>query len=317
MTRDWGTKRNNQKERNNLNAWEHLRITKEEPMTYQFIKDYKNNDAYRLSFNRLARQTFSIDFEKWYQEGFWNENYVCYSFHMGNEIVSNASLNTMELIIEGTIKKAIQIGTVMTDPSHRRQGLALKLISKILEDYDPLYHLYFLAADDEAVPLYEKCGFKYSPENKYLVDLSGYKLLDKPLEPVRLKKDIMLALKRKSEPLSEVLSARGDQHVLMFYYTLGFENCIYEALEEVYAIFEVKDSTLHLYDILSDRKVNLMELIECITPKTVNKIFLHFTPEKPIKGLKVELDETSNWMIRSKGNFSFPKYARFPRISQT
>ena len=59
-------------------------------MTLHFISDYKNDPAYRLSFNELAGKTFGIDFEKWYQLGFWNDRYVCYSFAEGNRIVARA-----------------------------------------------------------------------------------------------------------------------------------------------------------------------------------------------------------------------------------
>ena len=84
--------------------------------TYEFIKDYKTNDQYRLSFNNLAMETFGIDFETWYQQGHWNENYICYSYLKEDRVISNVSLNTMELMLDGKKQKAIQIGTVMTDP---------------------------------------------------------------------------------------------------------------------------------------------------------------------------------------------------------
>lgn len=37
---------------------------------YQFIKDYKDNEQYRLSFNNLAKTIFELDFELWYQQGY-------------------------------------------------------------------------------------------------------------------------------------------------------------------------------------------------------------------------------------------------------
>jgi len=285
--------------------------------TYQFIKDYKDKTNYRLSFNNLAKKTFGIDFEAWYQQGFWNDNYICYSYLKDDEVISNVSLNTMELIIAGKVQKAIQIGTVMTDPDYRRQGLAYKLIQKVLEDYDQAYELYFLAADDEAVPLYEKCGFKLNNENKYVIDLTDYKKIEKPLKPMNVSPSKMLEIKKQSEPLSNVLCARGDEHVLMFYYTLGFRNLIYKLEHDVYTIFEIDEDKLHLYDILSSKKVNLQEIIEQITPENVKTAYFHFTPDQHIKNLKASIDISSNWMIRTTSNKSFPKLARFPKISQT
>lgn len=43
------------------------------------VKNYKENEALRLSFNGLAGKTFGLDFEDWYQNGFWKENYIPYS----------------------------------------------------------------------------------------------------------------------------------------------------------------------------------------------------------------------------------------------
>ena len=285
--------------------------------TYKFIKDYKKNNHYRSSFNRLAKKIFDIDFEAWYQEGFWNDNYICYSYIKDDEVISNVSLSTMELIIDGRKQKAIQIGTVMTDPEYRRQGLAYQLMEKIFDDYDLNYELYFLAADDDAVPLYKKCGFEPNNENQYVVDVSTYQLIEKPLEPTLVSKATMLEIKKLSQPLSNVLSATGDEHVLMFYYTLGFKNSIYRLEHDMYAIFEIDGDHLNLFDILSPFKVNLQELIQQITPKHVKSVFCHFTPDQPVKNLKVSLDTSSNWMVRTTSSKCFPKLARFPRISQT
>lgn len=285
--------------------------------TYQFIKDYKNNDHYRLSFNNLAKKTFGIDFENWYQQGFWNDHYICYSYLKDEEVVSNVSLSTMELIIDGKKQKAIQIGTVMTDPEHRRQGLAYQLMQRVLKDYDSDYELYFLAADEDAISLYEKCGFKIRDENQYIVDLTGYSKLEKPLEHMDVPGKELLEIKKQSRPISNVLSATDAEHVLMFYYTLGFSSFIYHPQSDIYTIFEIKGNQLHLYDILSPRKVNLKDLIEQITPKEVETVFCHFTPDEPIEGLKASIDLPSGWMTRTLSNIDFPELARFPRISQT
>ena len=284
---------------------------------YEFMKDYKNNTQSRLSFNRLAKKTFGIDFETWYQDGFWGDSYICYSYLKDGEVISNVSLSTMELIIDGRKQKAIQIGTVMTSPDYRRQGLAYQLLQKIFEDYDSAYELYFLAADKEAVSLYEKCGFEQISENQYTIDLTGYELLEDPLEPLDVSKETMLKIKRLSQPLSNILSAIGDEHVLMFYYTLEFKDSIYRPKDDVYTIFEIEEDKLNLYDILSPNKVNLEELIQQITPKTVRTVICHFTPDQPVKNLMASIDTSGGWMIRSTSGKSFPKLARFPRISQT
>lgn len=102
--------------------------------------DYKDDEVLRKSFNALAIETFAkgLDFEPWYQEGYWNNRYICYSFVDDNQVVSNVSANRMVICEDGVLKEAIQIGTVMTHPDYRKRGLASKLIHRVLEDLDLL-----------------------------------------------------------------------------------------------------------------------------------------------------------------------------------
>lgn len=284
---------------------------------YKFIKDYKDNDKLRLSFDALAKETFGISFETWYQNGYWNENYICYSYFDGDDIVSNVSMNTMELLVAGEKKRAIQIGTVMTKESYRRKGFALDLMHKVFEDYDDHYDFYFLAADDDAIVLYEKCGFRARSENKFKIDLSGYELSrTKVLEPVEIDGDVLLRYKRAAQPLSQAIWGLDTDHVFMFYYTLGFSQIVYK-VEDAYAIFEIKEDVMHLYDIIAYQEIDIETFIRRAAPKGTTQVICHFTPEGDIKGLSHEKDENSSWMIRSSVGDIFPPDSRFPMITQT
>ncbi len=46
---------------------------------FDYVFDYKSENVLRLSFNNMTQQVFGIDFENWYQKGFWSENYICHS----------------------------------------------------------------------------------------------------------------------------------------------------------------------------------------------------------------------------------------------
>ncbi len=96
----------------------------------KLIIDYKNNNNYRYSFNELAKNTFGINFEKWYNLGFWNDNYICYSYFANNSIISNVSASLIDLVINNQNYKAILIGTVMTHLDFRNQGLSLEYFYK-------------------------------------------------------------------------------------------------------------------------------------------------------------------------------------------
>lgn len=99
-------------------------------------KNYRNNDALRASFNRLAEKTFGLNFENWYQNGFWQDNYIPYSVVIDGEVVSNVSVNACNMNYKGKIVKLIQLGTIMTDNDHRGKGYAGALMKEVIKDYD-------------------------------------------------------------------------------------------------------------------------------------------------------------------------------------
>ncbi|WP_083205196.1 hypothetical protein [Bacillus sp. FJAT-27264] len=71
------------------------------------VSDYKDNKAYRDSFNKLTTLAFDINFEVWYQKGFWDDRYICYSFLRDSEVIANVSVSKMDVVINGLNKKAI------------------------------------------------------------------------------------------------------------------------------------------------------------------------------------------------------------------
>ncbi len=84
----------------------------------ELIKNYRDNEMLRKSFNALAMKTYGLDFEDWYQNGYWGEAYTPYSIVEEGKIVANVSVNTMDFILDGSRKHVIQLGTVMTDEAY-------------------------------------------------------------------------------------------------------------------------------------------------------------------------------------------------------
>lgn len=101
---------------------------------YQLISDYKQNERHKESFNELAKHVFELDFKEWYNKGCWNDNFICYSYVDGEKVIANASINKMVIVSDGEEYKAIQVGTVMTHPDYRHQGLAAKLMDHIIKN---------------------------------------------------------------------------------------------------------------------------------------------------------------------------------------
>lgn len=136
---------------------------------YKIIKNVKDNKIYRDSFNALAAQTFGLNFEDWYQNGYWKENYIPYSIwtESAGAIVANVSVNPMTFNRNGQILHLIQLGTVMTAPEYRGQGLSRILMEEIAKDYDGTVDGIFLFGNDSVLEFYPRFGFRAVKEVQY------------------------------------------------------------------------------------------------------------------------------------------------------
>jgi len=289
---------------------------------FKQIDNYFENEDYRTSFNKLAVNTFDIDFEKWYKRQLFFNKYCAYSFIHKNQVVSNVSINKMELIVDGIKKKALQLGTVMTSPDFRNQGLAAALINHIIEKYEKEYDFIYLFANDSVLDFYPKFGFKKAIESAYVMDtaqLSKKASIINRLNPENAdeyKTIIRIAANRV--PISAKLSAVNDNWPLMVYCLYEFKNDLYYLKEEdAIVILKREENTLHIYDILSLKPFDLDNIIEKVNDKEDEKIEFHFIPElkryKVIRTLQERQDDT----LFVRGEASLPSEILFPMTSQT
>ncbi|MBQ7838966.1 MAG: GNAT family N-acetyltransferase [Lachnospiraceae bacterium] len=134
---------------------------------FTICKNIRDNKHLRDSFNALAGETFGLNFEDWYQNGYWKDNYIPYSVLRDGEVVANVSVNPMEFIFDGKKINVIQLGTVMTKGTYRKQGLSRRLMEEITKDYADVDGI-FLFANDGVLEFYPKFGFAASEETQYV-----------------------------------------------------------------------------------------------------------------------------------------------------
>ena len=296
----------------------------------EYIKNYKSDDALRLSFDALAKQTFGISFETWYQSGCWTDAYVPYSVILDGKVVANASANQMHLVIEGQKVKAIQIGTVMTDPQFRRRGLAQKLIEQIITDHENDVTFFYLAADEDAKSLYQRCGFSEIEEVKYTWQNPVATSLE--LYPMSMTLSALIELKKASALKGSKLEAVSDEHILAFYYFHGFDEKIYRLKDGTVILADIiqDGEGLHLYEVFS-QKTDLNQDIglnlNAILPITGAKIIkFDFDVSGLVIGLEKEIHPQSGWMVRpsklsesqrtSEASKGFPRPFSYPKLAQ-
>lgn len=291
---------------------------------YQLVSDYKHNQKYRESFNALAKSIFGIDFTPWVEQGGWNDKYICYSYVDGDHVIANASINKMTIILNQKEYKAIQIGTVMTHPNYRMQGLSRKLIDHIIAKYEHECDFIYLFANDSALDFYPKFGFERMQESRFSINASHLKNQTSKtysVRPLSMNNSVdFTMLKKFAEeriPVSSILSVINNEHQLLFYFILPFHDSFYYIEEaDVVVIFRHEDHQLHIFDIISTANMDIDAILKSIISPETEVIHFYFTPDYAIDHMKVELIPQSEDTLFVRPLLKeLPKHFMFPITS--
>lgn len=281
---------------------------------FKIVKAYKENKTLRNSFNELAKKTFDLDFEDWYQNGYWKEQYNPYSIVYNNKVVANVSVNDMEFEIDGKRKRYIQLGTVMTELKYRNRGLIRKLMQEIEQDFKGKIDGYFLFANDSVLEFYPKFGFQKCNEYRY----SKAVCIEKEKTALQIvvsnlrEREFLEAAIRNSVTNSS-LEMKNNLGLIMFYVTKFMQSDVYYiASQNAYVIAEIYNKILFLHQIFSDKIVDIDEIIPSFGRK-INRVILGFTPLKKenyeiaqlheedttlfLKGIDPVIFEKEKWMF--------------------
>ena len=150
---------------------------------YEIVKNYRDNKALRDSFNELAEKTFGLNFEGWYQNGFWGDNYNPYSIVIDGKVVANVSVNRTDMWADGQQKRLYQLGTVMTEEGHRNRGLIRAIMAEVEKDTANADGVY-LFGNDSVAEFYPKFGFRTGKEFCYSKTVSqkgGCEMINVPM----------------------------------------------------------------------------------------------------------------------------------------
>jgi GNAT superfamily N-acetyltransferase len=273
------------------------------------ISDYLHNEPYRKSLNQLSIDIFKLDLEPWYQAGFFNNRYIPYSFLLDGKIIANASISLLDIMIDHKVKRAIQIGTVMTDKQHRNKGLSTMLMKHIIEEYEGQSDFIYLFANDRVLNFYPKFGFEKVAEKSYTMSARAVVQQDaviKILQPeVAADRAILSRLMENRKPVSHLLGVVNDQWPLstsILDRYCDFLDRYYLLKEHVIVLADRSDGVLNLYDVISQHEINPDEIVEKMVSRRDNKVEFHFIPE--LKKYKV-MTSTADWeddtlFVRSK-----------------
>lgn len=246
----------------------------------ELISDYMRDGHKRHMLNELTRKTFGFDFEGWVTGGYFEGDYIPYSFEEDGRIISNVSANRMRFMQNGTVKNYIQIGTVMTACERRGQGLAAKLIRHVIGTYENECDGIYLFGNLGAAGFYHKAGFTVMNQYRYSVK-EEFCRSDKNAEAFRPVKEMDVAVKNKYRELVRESAPHSsfeqiNKFGLQMFYTAGFENVFYAEDIDCFIVTE-HDGCIVLQSVLSKEIVPLTDVLMHMDLPD-NKCILGFTP---------------------------------------
>ena len=256
----------------------------------ELVSNYMRDDTLRHALNALTKKTFGFDFEDWVTGGYFEGDYIPYSFMEDGKIISNVSANWMCFLQNGVEKNYIQIGTVMTDEAYRKRGLAKKLINHVIEQYEDQCDGFYLFANLDVVDFYDKCGFARETEYRYSVKkaflgskVSGERFIPVNASAAHMKQKYVNMVRHSA--VNSSMEQRNKFGLQMFY-TADMENVYYAKDMDCFIVAEMEEDILILQSIISHNHVALMDVLQRVGGE-YHKCRLGFTPVRDDIGMCV------------------------------
>ncbi|WP_445477211.1 GNAT family N-acetyltransferase [Lysinibacillus irui] len=285
---------------------------------YELVFDYRYDESLKASFNDLAIKTFGLDFRDWYNKGYWNDQYIPYSFVKEGKVIANVSISKMSLVINGERLNGIQIGTVMTDENYRNQGLSKQLMRAILKKYEDACDVMYLFANNTVLDFYPKFGFTRIHESEFSLDLTKKPIQSNKANIQRLTMEQDFAIlenyAKNRQVNSSIVDVEQNESLLMFYFTIVFHHAIYYLEDlEIIVLMEENEGVLNIYDIISIRPFDAETVLASVVKDTTKKVVFYFTPDFAMEGMTATImpnDDDTLFVLSKKpllkGNFMFP-----------
>lgn len=252
----------------------------------ELISDYMENAALRHKLNELTQKTFCFDFEKWVTGGFFEGDYIPYSFMENGKIVSNVSVNKMVFIQNGTRRNYIQLGTVMTDPDYRNRGLAKMLMEYVLSRYEGDCDGIYLFGDLSALGFYRKSGFREGIQYQYALKEAFCGKAGKLFHSVD-REDPQVRSRYMDAVRGSAVNASLEQvnkFGLQMFYTSDLQNTYYAEDIDCFAVMETEGDTLILQSVICRGPLPMQEILVRI-PMKYSHLKLGFSPRGEDTGL--------------------------------
>ncbi|MCH9032770.1 MAG: GNAT family N-acetyltransferase, partial [candidate division Zixibacteria bacterium] len=222
-------------------------------MSLSYRENYWDSPELKAEFMRFMKQIHGIDLSLWNQMGFWDQKYRPFSYFNGDKLVSHACVYSMDMTVQGKRCQVAQISAVGTIPDYRRKGLSYELNQKAIAWARENHDFFYLFADEEAVKLYEKCGFRAVDQYKPRISVDGTRAKPGAVKlDIQNKDDLALIYRIASAraPVSDVLGVSNEK--LFMFWCLSFlrENIYYISELDVLVLYKCVGGVVTIFDIV-------------------------------------------------------------------
>lgn len=242
----------------------------------QLVKRLSASGALQASFACLARDTFGLDFAPWREAGGWDVRYQPYVMAEGDQVVACAAVTLADYAAPDAprLLRLVQLGTVMTAPAFRGQGLASGLIRAILAD-ESQADGFFLFANDGAAGFYPLLSFHAAEETA--CTLSGPAMAAEAAVP--LATDAETLRHAAGLPLRCCAMGPAAQPGLTLFHLMAAEPHTLWRIPgtEAVAMASYAGDVLHLRAVLAPQELPIQRVIAAFGP-TIRRVELGFTP---------------------------------------
>ncbi|TWT00217.1 GNAT family N-acetyltransferase [Planomicrobium sp. CPCC 101079] len=241
---------------------------------------------------------------------------------MKEKVAANVSVNKIDLVIDGHAHPSLQIGTVMTHPDYRNQGLSRILMEKVISEYEGQCDFMYLFANESVMDFYPKFGFREVEEQQFSTSsFSSNTAAREKLKLLNVKNSSDLQLIAEyiegRVPVSTRFATANTAGITMYHVLASFKNGIYysEKLDAL-LLFKQEGGQLDLFDVVSKVPVDIQTVLAEITDENTRSIVFYFTPEDGILLEKRPFKRDGALFVREKSRLSYPAQVMHPVASE-
>ena len=196
-----------------------------------------------------------------------------------DEVLSHVGILEVSMVIDGRKVIVGGIHAVATHPEYRRKGLYRKVMTEAMAWCNDRYEIQMLIA---GVPeLYEQFGFKVIQESVFRGSvLQNQGTAGNPQQMDLGQADdarLLLDLLNQRAPVSQKLGVVREQAVFLF--TLATKPLWYFKEFNAICCYDIKGTTLFLYDVVAEEIPTLQEIINHID-STIKEVIAYFVPDQ-------------------------------------